>query len=213
MKKLYIYNCNNLNELLDVIETEHPEYWDGTSTEVPWKKSNIIGKSYAFNPETNAWDKLIDDWRGILLFKKNDSRINILGKVGPLPKDYVNIEPPNQFDYYKWNEGNRIWQEIKTTTNVKVIIKHYEDAIQAYIDKVAQDRGYDNGYTCESYYKDINPRYASDAQRFKIWRSQIWTQANQLLNSYLNNSLQMPSQLPSIETIISNFPVIEWEEI
>ena len=52
MKKLYIYNCNNLNEFLEEVETDHPEYWDGTSTEVPYVKCRLRGKSYAFNTET-----------------------------------------------------------------------------------------------------------------------------------------------------------------
>lgn len=213
MKKLYIYNCNNLNELLDVITTEHPEQYEGCSTEIPWKKCGIPGKSYAFNKQSQQWDILIEDYRGVLLFKKKDSRVNMLGKVGSLPEDYTNIEPPNQQDYYKWNEDKQVWQEVKICPNPRLIIKSYENAIQKYIDQVAQARGYDNGYTCESYYKDINPRYASDAQRFKVWRSQIWTTANQLLNNYLENSSQIPSQLPSIESIIASFPIIEWEEI
>jgi hypothetical protein len=68
--------------------------------------------------------------------------------------------------------------------NPTMIIKQYEDAIQRHIDEVAQARGYDNGYTCASYYDDKNARYASDAQIFKNWRSDVWVYVNTLLNQY-----------------------------
>lgn len=210
--KLYIYNCNHLNEYLEERTTICPERWVGCSTEVPPVECNIVGKSYAFNVKTNAWDILIDDWRGVTLYNKADSRITEAGKLKAKKQNYIQVAPPDTEKKYIWNEQNNQWQEYVEQFNPQKIIKGYEDAIQQYIDQTAQARGYDNGYTCASYFEDVNPRYASDAKRFKDWRSQVWTTANEILNNYLSNP-QTPTELPSIESIISNFPVIEWEEI
>lgn len=107
--KIYLYNCNFLNEFLDEIETDHPEEWYGCSTEVPPVESNIPGKSYAFNPETNAWDKLITDWRGVTLYKKSDSRLTIEGSVGKKNPDYIEMVPPQDGEQYIWNSENATW--------------------------------------------------------------------------------------------------------
>lgn len=105
---LYLYNCNYLNEFLEEIETEHPEQWDGCSTEVPPAQCNIVGKSYAWNPESRQWDKLIEDWRGITLYNKQDSRIIKQGETGPKPGTFIEIVPPDNEKKYIWNgeEGN-----------------------------------------------------------------------------------------------------------
>ena len=97
------------------------------------------------------------------------------------------------------------------------VIKQYEEAIQRYIDTVAQARGYDNGYTCASYFDDKNARYASDARIFKDWRSDVWVYVNELLNSYqsaFDGQEEIPASAltgyPTPETVIRQLPQIEW---
>lgn len=217
--KLYIYDCNFLNEFLEEIETDHPEEWDGCSTEVPYVKSNVLGTSFAFNTETNEWDRLIDDWRGITLYRKGDSRITKEGNVGKRDTNFIEVAPPDTVQQYIWNEGDATWELYVEPIDVQAIIKGYEDAIQNHIDNVAKARGYDNGYTCASYFEDKNARYASDAKIFKDWRSDVWVYVNQLLNQYAaaaeqaEASGEMPSNIPSVEDIIRSLPAIEWEEL
>ena len=86
---LYLYNCNYRNEFLQEIETDHPEQWTGCSTEVEPTPCNITGKSFAFNLETNAWDILIDDWRAVTLYSKDDSRITTVGEVKPKDPKFI----------------------------------------------------------------------------------------------------------------------------
>lgn len=218
--KLYLYNCNYLNEFLEEIETDFPEQWDGCSTEVPPVESNIIGRSYAFNPDTQAWDVLIEDWRKVTLYKKEDSRITTKGEVKPRPLDFIEIAPPDNEKQYVWNDNLGSWQEYIEMVNPAEVIKKYERVIQNYIDFTAQQRGYDNGYTCASYFDDKNARYASDARIFKDWRSDVWVFVNQLLNQYANafgENTEIPaSQLagyPTPEDVIAQLPAIEWEDL
>lgn len=219
MTKLYIYDCNYLNEFLEEIETETPEDWAGCSTEVPYVKSNIIGTSFAWNPETQEWDTLIDDWRGITLYKKSDSRITKEGGVGRKDTDFTEIAPIDNFNQYIWNEEESIWELYVEPINIPAIIKGYENAIQQHIDEVAQARGYDNGYTCASYFDDKNPRYASDARIFKDWRSDVWTMVNNLLNQYaaaaaaVEEGGEMPDNIPTVEDVLRSLPTIEWEQL
>lgn len=217
--KLYIYDCNYLNEFLNEIETDSPEDWDGCSTEVPYVKSGIIGTSYAFNPDTNQWDKLIDDWRGITLYKMADSRISKQGEVRKKDEGFIEIAPPNNDQQFIWNSEDATWELYVEPINIPALIKSYENAIQRHIDEVAQARGYDNGYTCASYFDDKNPRYASDARIFKDWRSDVWVFVNNLLNQYaaaaqaVEEGGEMPTNIPSIDDVIRSLPVIEWEEL
>lgn len=215
--KIYIYNCNNLNEFLSEVDTDTPNKWKGTSTTVKVKKCRTVGKSYAFNTETEKWDILIDDWRGVTLYSKANSKISKQGKIGVKPEGYTEIAPPDTTNQYVWNEQNEAWEAYTETINPTDIIKQYQNAIQQYIDTVAQARGYDNGYTCASYFGDKNARYAADAQVFKDWRSDIWVYVNNILNQYssaLNGSVSAEdlSNYPTPEQIIAQLPLIEWEE-
>lgn len=217
---IYLFDCNYKNEFLGEVQTDNPSEWEGCYTEVPPQPIPETGKSWAWNPNTNQWDTLIDDWRGITFYSKEDSRVTKEGDLKPKPENFIEIVPPDNEKRYVWNDGASVWQEYVVTVNPQELIKQYEDAIQQHIDDVAKARGYDNGYTCASYFEDKNARYASDAQRFKDWRSDVWVAVNQLLNEYASQIGGMetvsPSDLqsfPSIENIIAGLPVIEWEEI
>ena len=219
--KIYLFDCNYKNEYLGEIQTETPQDWAGCSTEVPYVQSNELGKSYAWNPDTQQWDTLIDDWRGITLYNKANSLLSKQGDLNPKPENFTNIVPPDTENKYVWNDDLNVWQVYVEHIDVTAIIKQFEDAIQAHIDNVAKARGYDNGYTCASYFEDKNVRYASDAQIFKDWRSDVWVAVNQILNSYQSQIGEMGGSLtpadlanfPTVESIIAQLPVIEWQEL
>jgi hypothetical protein len=107
--KLYLYNCNHLNEFLSEIETDNPAHWAGCSTEVPSAQCDIVGKSYAFNTNTQAWDTLIEDWRGVTLYRKLDSRITQPGSLKPKSNNYTEVAPPDNEKRYVWDEENSVW--------------------------------------------------------------------------------------------------------
>lgn len=218
--KLYIYNCNHKNEFMQQIQTDNPQDYEGMATEVPPVECDLFGSSYAFNPETNEWDIQIDDWRGITLFRKTNSLITKQGQIQPIEDNYTTNQPPDRENQYIWNEENRSWQKYTEVIDPIKLLKSYEDTIQQYIDRVAQDRGYDNGYTCASYYRDKNPKFASDAKVFKDWRSDVWIQVNTILNQYQSQLSNMETitkedltEFPIVEDIISDLPAIVWEEV
>lgn len=220
MVTLYIYNCNNKNEFLEKIQTDNPEQWGGCSTEVSPKGSTSVGKSWAYNPKTNDWDIQIDDWRGYWVFLKSDSTLKKEGELGPLNEFWTAITPPDEENKYVFNDETEQWEAYVEVVDPQKIIKQYEDAIQKHIDEVAQARGYDNGYTCASYFDDKNARYASDARIFKDWRSDVWVYVNQLLNQYssqFEGVSEVPATslgaFPTIQDIISALPTITWEEL
>lgn len=206
--KFYIYNINNKNEFLNEIDVESTVGLESFGTEIAPRQSNIIGKSYAFNKEANEWNILIDDWRGITLYNKNNSLITSQGDLNPVNENYTYITPPDLENAYKY-ENNQWNPLISPEQYVANELKKYENAIQQHIDETAQARGYDNGYTCASYFDDKNARYASDARIFKDWRSDVWVYVNELLNSYKAGTLQ---EIPSIEDVIAALPVIQWAE-
>lgn len=217
--KIYLYNCNNKNEYLGEVQTDTPEQWEGCYTEQPYRQSHMTGASYAWNPERNDWDIFIEDWRGVTLYNKVNSLISKAGEVGPLPDNYVPLEPPNNYERFIWNEEEHDWTYYKEMVNIASKLQEYEDSIQQHIDRVAQERGYDNGYTCASYYKDKDPQYALDAKVFKDWRSDVWVYVNNILNQFssgVEGVTEIPayelSNFPSIYQIIHNLPIIQWEE-
>ena len=204
--KIYVYNVNNKNEFLQELEIDSISGWEATATEIKPKTCRTVGKSYAFNPKTGKWSILIDDWRGFILYNKINSKITKDGELGELPNNYTNIIPPDFENEYIF-ENDQWILKISQEDYVANELKKYENAIQHHIDEVAQGRGYDNGYTCASYYDDKNERYANDARVFKDWRSDVWVYVNELLNSYKAGALQT---IPSITDVIDNLPTIEW---
>lgn len=218
--KLYLYNCNYQNEYLGEIQTDTPQEYEGTATTVPYRECHMFGASYAFNPKANQWNLLISDWRGITLYCKNNSTITKMGKVGPLEKGFIPSAPPDHLQIYTWSQEADEWELQINYVNLSDKLKQYEEAIQKHIDKVAQERGYDNGYTCASYYRDKDPQYASDAKVFKDWRSDVWVIVNNILNQYTsqfsgveNITEEDLQQYPSILQIINNLPQIEWVDV
>lgn len=218
--KLYIYNCNNQNQFLEQVQTEDPNKFQGCSTEVPPKPCYMLGASYGFDPETNDWTTLVSDWRGVTLYRKDNSFITMQGKATPLESDYTPKEPPNLNERFIWNDEEHDWELYTQIINPVDKLKQYEDTIQKFIDRVAQDRGYDNGYTCASYYRDKDPQYASDAKVFKDWRSDVWVAVNQVLNQCQSSFSNMEViteqdllQFPSVYQILNNLPTIEWIDV
>jgi hypothetical protein len=86
------------------------------------------------------------------------------------------------------------------------IIKGYEDAVQAYLDQTAQNRDYDNTYTCLSYLSSTNETWKTESNIFNAWRDKVWEKCHEILNKVLNGEIAQPS----IEELIEQLPKIEW---
>lgn len=81
----------------------------------------------------------------------------------------------------------------------------YEKAIQAHVDAMAGQRGYDGGVSCASYAASTVPGFAAEAAAFIAWRDQVWLEVFERLAE-----VQVGAPPPSIPALIAGLPVIGW---
>ena len=90
-----------------------------------------------------------------------------------------------------------------------VIERQLTDGVQAWLDRRAKDRGYDNIYTCIGYYNSGVPRFKTDAEKGMAWRDVVWVRCNELLAQWYAGQLQ---EIPTVEELIEMLPNIDWED-
>lgn len=88
------------------------------------------------------------------------------------------------------------------------IIRGYEDAVQAHLDKTAQSRDYDNTYTCLSYLSSTDEVWYRESHAFNAWRDSVWRKCHEIMNAALAGEIQPPS----VEELIALLPVIDWND-
>ena len=90
--------------------------------------------------------------------------------------------------------------------SLEEIIRSYENAVQAHLDATAQNRDYDNTYTCLSYLSSTDETWNREANIFNAWRDAVWRKCHEVLNAVMAGTLTPPS----IEELIAQLPKIEW---
>jgi len=61
-----------------------------------------------------------------------------------------------------------------------------------------------------SYRGDPNPKFANEADSMFVWRSQVWTKANEILGEWLQEMQSNPSTIPpSISEVLDELPEFE----
>lgn len=101
---LYIYNIHYVNEY---IATEDVTINDEIEIAPPYTEiappATIAGKCWCFNPETNAWDKQVDDYRGTTIYATaNSTIVDKVKFVGNIPDGYTIVTPPADNRTYKF---------------------------------------------------------------------------------------------------------------
>lgn len=85
------------------------------------------------------------------------------------------------------------------------IVAALEAEVQRYMDKFAQDRGYDNMISAISYRDDPTvPRWQQEGQAFFAWRSQVWLKCLDIKNRAIAGEIQVPTT----EELIAMLPTI-----
>lgn len=84
-------------------------------------------------------------------------------------------------------------------------LNDYRRAVQAHIDRTAQERRYDTATSCASYVASTNPAWAAEAAALIAWRDEVWTQVYAAEAGY--NPDAPP---PSIADVIDGLPTIAW---
>lgn len=87
----------------------------------------------------------------------------------------------------------------------EAIVGDYTQAVQAYLDHVAQSWGYDSIYTAATYADENAVKvFADEGKALRAWRSRVWAAARQTLADVQGGK----TPLPSIEEMIASLPVV-----
>ena len=83
----------------------------------------------------------------------------------------------------------------------------YEAAVQAELDRAARARGYDSLFTAISYADEpAVPRFQTDGQAFRRWRSLVWDYAHTELNAVLTGE----KPRPGLDAFLASLPSLEF---
>lgn len=102
------------------------------------------------------------------------------------------------------------YEIVTNTPTVEQLLSEYEVAIDALLDAKAKEYKYNNVYTMISYRNDPNPKFANEAESMFVWRSNVWTTANSLVEDYLEAvGLGNNPTIPTVESVIAALPEFE----
>lgn len=85
----------------------------------------------------------------------------------------------------------------------------YRRAVQAHIDAVAAERGYDSGQTCATYVADPHAQWAAEGAAFVAWRSAVW----QSTLSRMAAVLAGDEPAPDIADLLADLPAMVWPTV
>lgn len=110
---------------------------------------------------------------------------------------------------HRWWDEFEAWKADGNTPNpapgpsFSVVVASAIDGIQIWIDRTAQQNGYDNAVSCVSYLGSNVAQWRQDAEAIRSWRDAVW-QAAHVWRDSLNG--QIPEPLPDIEQVIQSLP-------
>lgn len=100
--------------------------------------------------------------------------------------------------------GSSIMEAELTEANIQRVLTN---AVQAYMDSKAQERGYDDILKAISYRGDtVNSQFAEEAEICFAWRSAVWTKCYAILADV--KALIRP--IPTIDELIAELPPLVW---
>lgn len=79
-------------------------------------------------------------------------------------------------------------------------------AVQAYMDKTVQQRGYDNILTACSYVNSTDHIFAAEGLACVQWRDAVWRKCYDMLAEVKAGT----RAIPTAEEVIAELPVLEW---
>lgn len=91
----------------------------------------------------------------------------------------------------------------------KRVQQQLTDAIQLYLDRTAQERGYDNILSLCTYATSTNPTFAAEGQAAVEWRDNVWAHAYQVMDAVLAGQ----RAIHSADELIAELPTFQWPEV
>lgn len=88
----------------------------------------------------------------------------------------------------------------------KEIQKMLTDGVQAYMDKKAQERGYDNIHTACSYANSTDEVFKAEGIACLAWRDSVWRKCYTILDEVKAGK----RAIPTLKEVIAELPVLVW---
>lgn len=116
--------------------------------------------------------------------------------ISSLNIDYPNDDAPTNEQFHA--AANSALKQNK--------IREYSRALQNYIDNIAREKNYENGFTCATYVNSTNEAWKQEAQTFVAWRDACWLYAYNVYNQVENGIIPAPT----LESFLSDIPAFNW---
>ena len=97
-------------------------------------------------------------------------------------------------------------RELTAEQQKEKIKKTLLKAVDDYMDKTVQARGYDNIAKCVTYEGDIDPIFNREGTMAKQWRSKVYRTCYNILAEVEGGQ----REVPTAEELIAELPKIEW---
>ena len=99
--------------------------------------------------------------------------------------------------------GSSISEADLSAENIKKVLTN---AVQAYMDTVAQTRGYDNIHTACSYVNSTDEIFAAEGAACLAWRDAVWRKCYTMLAEVQAGM----RAIPTVEELIAELPELSW---
>ena len=99
--------------------------------------------------------------------------------------------------------GKSILEAELTEANIQKVLTN---AVQAYMDTIAQTRGYDNIHTACSYANSTDETFKAEGTACLAWRDSVWRKCYTILDEVKAGT----REIPTLEEVIAEFPVLVW---
>lgn len=165
--------------------------------EVSFKRisEHVVKISGCSEKNTNGFKTYAENGTQLGDFSRYTTIYNIINDFDTLYSDNGEI--------YKEPEKPVIPQRELTQEEIKQMLI---DGVQEHMDEMAKTRGYDNILSACSYINTGVERFDIEGEQARKWRSQVWAYCYE----YLDEVLAGERQIPSLEELIYELPVIDW---
>ena len=96
--------------------------------------------------------------------------------------------------------------DVQQEKNKEAVKKHLLSAVDRYMDKTVQERGYDNIVKCATYEGDIDPVFNREGTAAKQWRSKVYRTCYNILAGV--EAGYRP--IPTVAELLDELPKIDW---
>lgn len=101
----------------------------------------------------------------------------------------------------KVKAASEVFSEQRAAKKAQVI-----SAVQAHLDSVAQEKGYDNILSLCTYATSSSPKFAAEGQAGVAWRDEVWQLCYEILAEVETGLVQEPTA----EQVIAKLPEFVW---